>query len=53
MNEEDKYSIRIQMRDSFGNKVYETKSGEDNYEFLRNKIDEFTKENNDIDGGWD
>ena len=38
MNGEDKYSIRIQMRDSFGNKVYETKSGEDNYEFLRNKI---------------
>ena len=53
MNGEDKYSIRIQMRDSFGNNVYETKSGEDNYEFLRNKIDEFTKENNDIDGGWD
>ena len=52
MKDVDKYFIRIQMRDFYGNKVYEKISGEDTYEFLRNKIDEFT-DGNDIGGGWE
>ena len=50
---DDKFSICIQLCDSNGKKIHEIWSGEDNYDFLRNKINQFIEENNDIDGGWE